>query len=78
MSKSKLNLSKSNPLRLNTEAVLIHLPKELPDDLSKVIRVLLNDPARLLHARWLGLGLIGFSRLVHGRALNLDRGNPLS
>src|SRR6266702_2274449 len=45
--------------------------------ISNVIRVLANDSARLLQASCLGLGLIGFRRLVHGRALNLDRRQPI-
>jgi hypothetical protein len=40
---------------------------------SKVIRIILNDPARLLQASWLGLGFgwlgLGIGRLVHGRGL---------
>lgn len=63
---------------LRTESALI-LPSKLPNDLAKVIRVLLNDPARLLQASWLGLGLglIGIGGVVRGRALNLDRQQPI-
>lgn len=51
------------------ESASIQLLTELPDDLAKVICVLLNDPTCLLQARWLGLGLIGLGGLGHGQSL---------
>lgn len=60
-----------------TEARLIHLATEFPEDLAQIRGVLLDDPLRLLKTCWLGRGLLARTWVIGlGHSSRAGRNQP--